>query len=689
MLEIGKLPKLPLGMQGENKSRTLQINMKDWIEDWPDATISLTVRRPGENMFYAANTFVEGGVLNWTLTRSDVEIAGEGEAQIVLLGPDDVELRSRVVKTTIGESLRGTLGELPPPEDNWVTDVLAAGEGAKADAQEAAKSASAAAADAAQVETTMKGLKEDFGNSSVFIVTAKNKSEDFPVPYADRTQDEIRAAVAAGKTCLLVYRDGRVFTYFDENVYSAADGMCPRFISGLYYNKERQLWYRYDVHVRPDGQVAMAGKPVRTATPNKFKLTGAVEAEFDGSSPVTVEIPDAASKLFVAKFAYDSTAKGYVSDKTADEIRAAAEAGKACLLVDADFGNVLVYAGDTADGPKFVHFQDASNDTFGPGIWLYEHIVTADGTVSGETHTPAKTPNPRHLVFTGAVKAEYDGSKEIVVEIPSGGACIPETADPLKQLVTDESGNVAWEDRLAYKTTEKVVNLEATALTFDSNEEAYVLSTPWTADLVAGAMCTVIYNGTDYECKAVDFHEFQPEAPIKGCMLGNMDAMGVTGIDGSNPNAPFLMVAFANDFADGSYGSFLPFDGATSVTIAVSSVVETYKTIDPNYLPKPESPYVIVKAIVNTTTGNQFTPDTVSMTYAEVLAAVKADKLVRLKLVKSDTGAMYYMECVLVEEEYGNIVFSLLDGSTGARIEAKYTSDGTMTFKLHYASTTD
>lgn len=34
---------------------------------------------------------------------------------------------------------------------------------------------------------------------------------------------------------------------------------------------------------------------------------------------------------------------------------------------------------------------------------------------------PKKLPNPNKLTFTGAVEAEYDGSKEVTVEIPKGG----------------------------------------------------------------------------------------------------------------------------------------------------------------------------------------------------------------------------------------------------------------------------
>lgn len=44
-------------------------------------------------------------------------------------------------------------------------------------------------------------------------------------------------------------------------------------------------------------------------------------------------------------------------------------------------------------------------------------VVTPGGT--GEI--PSALPNPHKLTFTGAVNAEYDGSKEVEVQIPAGG----------------------------------------------------------------------------------------------------------------------------------------------------------------------------------------------------------------------------------------------------------------------------
>lgn len=132
MFEIGKLVRLDLGYQGENKARTIEIDMSAWLEEFPGAAVGLMVRRPDEDTFYPAALEHNGDIVRWTITSGDVLIAGEGEAQIILTNEDDVELRSRIVKTKISASLSGTEVEAPPPQATWVGEVLNAAAQAEA-----------------------------------------------------------------------------------------------------------------------------------------------------------------------------------------------------------------------------------------------------------------------------------------------------------------------------------------------------------------------------------------------------------------------------------------------------------------------------------------------------------------------------------------------------------------------------
>ena len=131
MFEIGKLNRLDLGYQGENKARVIAIDMKAWLEEFPGAKVGMMIRRPEEDVFYPAALEMEDGIIEFEVTRSDVAIAGEGEAQIILTNKDDVELRSRIVKTKISPSLTGTEVEAPPPQQTWVGEVLQAAQKAE------------------------------------------------------------------------------------------------------------------------------------------------------------------------------------------------------------------------------------------------------------------------------------------------------------------------------------------------------------------------------------------------------------------------------------------------------------------------------------------------------------------------------------------------------------------------------
>lgn len=135
MFEIGKIGRLDLGYPGENKARVIEIDMTAWLEDFPGAAVGVMVKRPNESVFYPAalkRDEENGNIIRWTITRADVAIEGEGEAQIILTNEDDVELRSRVVTTRIGASMTGTEVEAPPPESTFVSQVINAAAQAEA-----------------------------------------------------------------------------------------------------------------------------------------------------------------------------------------------------------------------------------------------------------------------------------------------------------------------------------------------------------------------------------------------------------------------------------------------------------------------------------------------------------------------------------------------------------------------------
>lgn len=127
-LKIGNLTKLYLGYVGENKTRTIEIDMTTWLEKWPDAVIAVTVQRPSEDDLYIAATEVQNSILSWAIVQSDLAKAGTGIAQIRALDRESGACYlSRTVGTVVDASMHGTTDENAPEKaSGWVNQVLEA-----------------------------------------------------------------------------------------------------------------------------------------------------------------------------------------------------------------------------------------------------------------------------------------------------------------------------------------------------------------------------------------------------------------------------------------------------------------------------------------------------------------------------------------------------------------------------------
>lgn len=105
---------IPIGVQGENLSRPLQIDVSELVSAFPSATIKLYVQRPVDSVPYeAANTSVTGSVMTYTPDATDTAVAGKVQLQMSAV------TGSTVLKTLIGhgwvdESLSGNVSPEPP-----------------------------------------------------------------------------------------------------------------------------------------------------------------------------------------------------------------------------------------------------------------------------------------------------------------------------------------------------------------------------------------------------------------------------------------------------------------------------------------------------------------------------------------------------------------------------------------------
>jgi len=220
-------------------------------------------------------------------------------------------------------------------------------------------------------EDTAKTLQDAFGEGGLFLIREVKKGTTVA---CDRTIEEVRDAVAAGKTCLLIDSEGRIFSYYAEDTYHNDPTVkVPTFIAPGSYLYTTGIEHML-AQIRPEGGNLLCAYTKSARTPNPYKLTIGGQT-YDGSKAVSVDIPAILEdKQFVVTVV--STSTGWVSDRSRAEIDAAQAAGKACLMHFPDSGEVMTYHG----GYKFasnVYINNAS----APGLYYDWAVVNDDKTV--------------------------------------------------------------------------------------------------------------------------------------------------------------------------------------------------------------------------------------------------------------------------------------------------------------------
>ncbi len=221
-------------------------------------------------------------------------------------------------------------------------------------------------------------------------------------------------------------------------------------------------------------------------------------------------------------------------------------------------------------GPK----GDTGADGFSPTAKVTQ---TADGALIEITDKSGTT--------SATVKHGKDGADAEGGGLPTGG-------EPHKMLVTDADGETVWEDRTHYAYEELGDVVPKTVFT-DSDVTQFGIVIKHRAILENGKTYTVIYNGKEYPCTAI---EIQAKAVLENFGVTVPDDVmgGILGNQGFfNPSLatsePFILMMFQGvDHGNGTgeYGYIIPLDDATSGSFAIRGIVKKYKTIDPEYLPK-------------------------------------------------------------------------------------------------------
>jgi hypothetical protein len=111
---------LLLGKQGENETTTIEIDVSSWLAESPSATFRIAVIKPGRNtIYFPADVDENGGILTWNIIYSDVEVAGDGKAEVRQYNGSSIK-KSVVATTKILPALSGEEDAASPQYASWL-----------------------------------------------------------------------------------------------------------------------------------------------------------------------------------------------------------------------------------------------------------------------------------------------------------------------------------------------------------------------------------------------------------------------------------------------------------------------------------------------------------------------------------------------------------------------------------------
>lgn len=188
-----RLAGIDLGRQGENLARTVEIDVSALLSRWPEAVISLLVKRKQDAEPYVADAHVVDGVLYWPITAADTASAGDGKVELrAVCG--EVLAKSAAGSTRVTASLTGNETEPPEAAQGWVDKVIAAGSDAQTSAEAAQEAAAEAKASAENAEVSVEKALNARDETEKLASGARTAAES-----ADESAKSAAASASAAK----------------------------------------------------------------------------------------------------------------------------------------------------------------------------------------------------------------------------------------------------------------------------------------------------------------------------------------------------------------------------------------------------------------------------------------------------------------------------------------------------------
>ena len=463
------------------------------------------------------------------------------------------------------------------------------------------------------------------GDDKLFVINV-----DQVAMTADKTTAEIKAAIDAGKNPVVVdslqknmypmRTDGTGSFYTFEKLYSTND----KTLTVIRYRIER------------DGTVTSTSvSPVLAPAPNAITFTGAVNATYDGRSPVTVNIPEgggsgggSGDQVQADWNENDETSKAYVKNRThwiekeTKEIYpemvltpvAPDEPTAAIVIAPTNMPSV----GDTAvimwNGTEYtcagVMFSEDGETTAGV-MFGNAGAMLPDAAVTNEPFLMAVfTPEYAANMGAYAMCLILDGSESVTFSASGTMETIHKIDH---RFIGTKYAQPEW-------GIEGVKNAEIIPHQRKSGAFSYDLTSPPTNYPVAGKEYTVIWNqiditgGVDVEYKCTAIEHSQDGVPL--IVIGDGSQFGLP-----NNNEPFMFAIVTEEAAKvlGQAG-FVTVKSTERVYFSISGYTEKVNQIPAKYT---EDQNVI---LMMNDAGNG-----VDLTFNEVLEQVRKGKSVKLK----------------------------------------------------------
>lgn len=120
IMQAKKNKVIPLGFQGENGVVTVQFDVSGWSDLYGAGTFSLMNQRPTEENGYPCYVSVDGNVVSWLISSTEVYIPGNGRCQLTYTVNNTVAKSIQFI-TSVYPSVG--VGEVPDSPPDWVWEI--------------------------------------------------------------------------------------------------------------------------------------------------------------------------------------------------------------------------------------------------------------------------------------------------------------------------------------------------------------------------------------------------------------------------------------------------------------------------------------------------------------------------------------------------------------------------------------